>query len=122
MVIVALCVAALCLTLGFAAFSNTLTISSSATVTPEEADFKIVNEGKYTAYMTKDTLKKIFDVNSSLVCTPDEGTSAEMVQNICNNKGIEIIMDMYGTYDGSYFNFLSQFDYEMPDYIEIPVG
>lgn len=37
--IVALFIAALCLTVGFAAFSNTLTISSSATVTPNKEDF-----------------------------------------------------------------------------------
>ena len=45
MVIVSLCVAVLCLTLGFAAFSNTLTISSSATVTPDASDFKMVAYG-----------------------------------------------------------------------------
>lgn len=41
MAIVALCVSILGLTLGFAAFSNTLTISSSATVTPNSSDFKL---------------------------------------------------------------------------------
>ena len=53
--IVALCVSVLGLTLGFAAFSNTLTISSSATVTPESSDFKLVvygvpNLGEYDQY------------------------------------------------------------------------
>ena len=43
--IVALCVAVVGLTLGFAAFSNTLTISSSATVTPNESDFKLTVYG-----------------------------------------------------------------------------
>ena len=41
MAIVALCISVLGLTLGFAAFSNTLTISSSATVTPDSSDFKM---------------------------------------------------------------------------------
>lgn len=53
--IIALCVAVVGLTLGFAAFSNTLTISSSATVTPNESDFKLtvygideeINENNY---------------------------------------------------------------------------
>lgn len=40
--ILALCVSVVGLTLGFAAFSNTLTISSSATVSPDKEDFKIV--------------------------------------------------------------------------------
>ena len=39
--ILALCVSVVGLTLGFAAFSNTLTISSSATVKPDESDFNI---------------------------------------------------------------------------------
>ena len=39
--ILALCVSVVGLTLGFAAFSNTLTISSSATVKPDESDFDI---------------------------------------------------------------------------------
>ena len=39
--IAALCVSVLGLTLGFAAFSNSLTISSSANVSPEETDFNI---------------------------------------------------------------------------------
>ena len=39
--IVALTISVLGLTLGFAAFSNTLTISSSATVTPDASDFKM---------------------------------------------------------------------------------
>ena len=41
MAIVALCVSIVGLTLGFAAFSNTLTISSSATVSPDSSDFNI---------------------------------------------------------------------------------
>lgn len=54
--IVALVVAIIGMTLGFAAFSTTLSISSSATVTPNSEDFKIslygmndefVNEIKY---------------------------------------------------------------------------
>ena len=43
--ILALCVSVLGLTLGFAAFSNTLTISSSATVTPDSSDFKLTIYG-----------------------------------------------------------------------------
>ena len=39
--VVALVVAVLGLSLGFAAFSNTLTISSSATVSPDSGDFDI---------------------------------------------------------------------------------
>ena len=41
MVILALCVSVVGLAIGFAAFSNTLTISSSATVSPNASDFNI---------------------------------------------------------------------------------
>lgn len=43
--IIALCVAVVGITLGFAAFSNTLTISSSATVSPNSSDFKMTIYG-----------------------------------------------------------------------------
>lgn len=43
--IIALCVSILGLSLGFAAFSNTLTISSSATVSPDPSDFKLTLYG-----------------------------------------------------------------------------
>ena len=64
--IVALCISVLGLTLGFAAFSNTLTISSSATVSPDEADFKItvlgLNQG---AFKDGDSIGDvIFDLNN----------------------------------------------------------
>lgn len=39
--IIALCITVVGITLGFAAFSNTLTISSSATVSPNASDFKL---------------------------------------------------------------------------------
>lgn len=44
-IIIALCISVLGLTLGFAAFSNMLTISSSATVSPDRDDFKITIYG-----------------------------------------------------------------------------
>ena len=43
--ILALCLSVVGLTLGFAAFSNALTISSSAIVSPDESDFKLVLYG-----------------------------------------------------------------------------
>lgn len=45
LVIVALALTTMALTVGFAAFSTTLNISSNATVTPNEEDFKIVVYG-----------------------------------------------------------------------------
>ena len=48
--IIALTISVLGLTLGFAAFSNVLTISSSATVTPNESDFKLQLYGMPRTY------------------------------------------------------------------------
>ena len=48
--IIALTISVLGLTLGFAAFSNVLTISSSATVTPDASDFKIALYGLPKTY------------------------------------------------------------------------
>ena len=53
--IAALCISVVGLTLGFAAFSNVLTISSGATVSPDRSDFKLV------AYGIEDT--SVFDEN-----------------------------------------------------------
>ena len=49
-VILALCVSVIGLAIGFAAFSNTLTISSSATVAPDASDFKIKAYGLVDPY------------------------------------------------------------------------
>ena len=62
--IVALCISVLGLTLGFAAFSNTLTISSSATVSPDEADFKITVLGLNQSASTQNIEDVIFDVSN----------------------------------------------------------
>lgn len=53
-IILFLCVAVVSLAVGFSAFSNTLTISSSATVSPDESDFKIVIYGKAATDGTDD--------------------------------------------------------------------
>lgn len=68
--IVALIVSVLGLTLGFAAFSNTLTISSSATVKPNESDFDINIYGLDETEACNDihTLKSI---NSKDISAPD---------------------------------------------------
>ena len=54
--ILALCVSVVGLTLGFAAFSNTLTISSSVTVSPDSSDFKITIYGQ-----TENSDRDVFD-------------------------------------------------------------
>ena len=62
LVIVALALTTVALTLGFAAFSTTLNISSNATVTPDEADFKITIYG-----MKDEDAANIFSENMTFV-------------------------------------------------------
>ena len=65
--IIALCIAVVGITLGFAAFSNTLTISSSATVSPDKSDFKLEIYGisqDLSDLENSDALNIINDANS----------------------------------------------------------
>jgi hypothetical protein len=184
--IVALCVAVVGLTVGFAAFSNILTIQSSATVTPDKSDFKmtiygvedisefnvaqfspvtsttmsqpkliqnatatnasidnstltiknmdvnfikpydqtyyffkIVNEGKYTAYITRDMLNSIYNIQSSKTCTADVGTSEDMVQKACSD-GIEIYLGAGSSFDGEWWDSQNE-DSTYLEYFTIPV-
>lgn len=61
LIIVALALTLMVLTVGFAAFSETLNISSSATVTPNEEDFKITIYGFNSAEAALD-----FELNGTL--------------------------------------------------------
>lgn len=75
--IIALCVAVVGLTLGFAAFSNTLTISSSATVSPNASDFKITVLGLNEEAGNSDLEEEILDINNYITTAsyPRVGTS-----------------------------------------------
>ena len=74
--ILALCVSVVGLTLGFAAFSNTLTISSSATVKPDQKDFKIV------AYGIEDQSQEL----TSRLSDPELYTSSTISKPYTNNE------------------------------------
>ncbi len=144
LVIVAFVIAIASMSLGFAAFSSVLNISSSATVTPNSEDFNIVfsgsetdanvkalvpsitgsaiaenaivgddgisisaneiiftepgqkvtyytyahNIGKFDGYVNSVTFENVDGYDKNVVCIPDEGTSAELVQAAC--EGIQI--------------------------------
>ena len=186
--IIALTLSVLGLTLGFAAFSNTLTISSSATVTPDSGDFKlvfygvendknfdqtgdpmteitspvkseprtfgkvtattaiidnesltikninvaytepgdtvaynfkIVNEGKYTVYITKDDFKEFADSLANKTCVAKAGTTDSLVQEACKNIDTGVLSMEY-TDNGGQFD--SQYMETSSDYMELPVG
>lgn len=172
------------LTLGFAAFSNVLTISSSATVTPNSSDFKLViygaadannigdidktitsltesdpysdppretkkaiinnetltisnldvtfkepgdyfayyfkikNEGKYDAYITKSDFEKILNISNTKTCVAAAGTTETMVQDACEFIEVSANLYDYSTYGVINSESLLQSD----DYVKIPVG
>lgn len=99
--IVALCVGVVGLSLGFAAFSNTLTISSSATVTP-----------------SADTFKVVFDDAAGVKCTPagtanvvSQGTATATTITGINvafaNPGDSVTCEATIKNDGEYEAFLN---------------
>ena len=73
--ILALCISVLGLTLGFAAFSNTLTISSSATVSPDASDFKLVVYGLPNEYSG---VNSQYDIDSEVFSNVNSYTSTTM--------------------------------------------
>ena len=62
--------------------------------------FKVVNEGKYTAYIDKEevyTIKQTID--SEKQCIPAEGTTAEYVASAC--KDIDFVIEFNDTHSNS---------------------
>lgn len=62
--IVVLCIAVVGITLGFAAFSNTLTISSNATVSPNSSDFKMTIYGMSSLSALEKGIDNIYEVET----------------------------------------------------------
>ena len=88
--LIALSISVLGLTLGFAAFSNTLTISSSASVSPDSSDFKLVFYGvedatKFDEYGDFDT-----EVTSLVKSEPLVGGRATATTAVIDNEALTI--------------------------------
>ena len=84
---------------------------------------KIVNEGKYTAYITADEIYAIQEkINSEKQCVPADGTTAEYVASAC--KDMDFIVEIVHT-DGTSINSSIQLEDEKSmaiepnDYIEL---
>ena len=90
--ILALCVSVVGLTLGFAAFSNTLTISSSATVSPNESDFDINVYGmdEETACDNNRTLESFTSTDKSVPDCVSTAKSATISEIKDDGKSITI--------------------------------
>ena len=80
LVVLSLVVAIVTLTVGFAAFSNTLTISSSANVKPDQKDFKLVAYGveSWDGVSSSDLdFPEIYTSSTKSVADVSEGISGE---------------------------------------------
>ena len=90
LIIVALALTLMVLTVGFAAFSETLSISSSATVTPNEEDFKITIYGFNSSNAALDfemngTVNDA-DLSTTLSYPPSSGTSINGTTALIDNS------------------------------------
>ena len=125
--IMVLCISVVGLTLGFAAFSNMLTISSSATVSPNRSDFKLVAYGiddasifdedfvyygKYSwpELYTSDSISKAF-VRNLYLTSSVSGLDAKIESNVDSNGVTSISLsnlhaNITDPYDEVFYNFL----------------
>ena len=120
--IIALIISILGLTLGFAAFSNTLTISSSATVSPDESDFNI-NVYGYTS--DSGDIYSLESYGSSTLSKPmlHVGTESATDAKISDNGKSIIISDLSvqikAPGEGAEYNFLIKNEGEYDAYLNM---
>ena len=121
--IIALTISVVGLTLGFAAFSNTLTISSSATVSPDEADFDINVYG--LEIRTNDT--DVYDEESYKSTTTSapliDGNAKEKKPVKISNNGnsitiSDISVDLIKPGDSITYNFIIKNEGQYDAYID----
>lgn len=108
--ILALCVSVLGLSLGFAAFSNTLTISSSATVSPDSGDFDINVYGYSGGFGDLPANLELY--TSNVVGKPvpygndEKATDAKISDNGKSITISDLSAQFKEPYDGVYYYFL----------------
>ena len=113
--IVALCVAVIGLSVGFAAFSNRLTISSSANVTPDMNDFDV----NFSTVNTTETAGTVSGTPSNDLVTAEDATinnaDAPTITNLKANftaPGQSVTYSFYAHNAGEYIAYLKSVDYE----------
>lgn len=110
--IVALCVAIFGLTIGFAAFSNTLTISSSATVTPDSSSFNVDFSTSDSSVVTSAITPTTTGGASGSNATINNGDSSNdpVLENITANfsePGQTVKYDFFAYNSGEYDAYLN---------------
>ena len=108
--IVALCVAVFGLTVGFAAFSNTLTISSSATVSPESTSFNVDFSTSDSSVATSAVVPTTANGATATNATIDNSDVNPVIENISANftqPGQSVTYDFFAYNAGEYDAFLN---------------
>lgn len=114
--IIALCVAVIGLSVGFAAFSNNLTISSSATVSPKETDFD-VNFSTVNTTETPGTVTGVVSGTAEVTAedaTIDNSTEPKITGLKANftAPGQTVTYSFYAHNAGKYAAYLNNVTYE----------
>ena len=112
--IVALCVAVFGLTVGFAAFSNTLTISSSATVSPESTSFNVDFSTSDSSVATSAVVPTTANGATATNATIDNSDVNPVIENISANftqPGQSVTYDFFAYNAGEYDAFLNSVIY-----------
>lgn len=122
--IIALCITVVGITLGFAAFSNTLTISSSATVTPDSSDFD-VNIYSVPDWKGSDDFTDVSLYTSDSMGVPisytGEQTTATAASISNNGQSISISnisVNMKEPYDGASYVFMIKNEGQYDAYLD----
>lgn len=112
-VLVALLVAIVGMSLGFAAFSNTLSISSSATVTPNSDDFSVVFSGSATTANEFNSFNASINAGAELLSEPFEFNSGSFTGPTVNftSTGAEAEFTFYAHNIGEYDAYLNSISY-----------
>ena len=104
-IIVALIMAVISLSVGFAAFSSTLTISSSATVTPNSSDFKVIFSSSETSAATTAITPSVSGATASNATVT--GTKLSNISVAFTEPGQRADYAFYVRNDGQYDAYLN---------------
>lgn len=112
--IIALVVAVIGMSVGFAAFSNTLTISSGATVTPNKDDFKVVlsgDENDHTVNILKPNAGTHNATGEDAIIINENGVSSTELKAAFTAPGQVVSYDIYIHNIGSYASYLNKLEF-----------
>ena len=105
--IIALTIAICGTTLGFAAFSATLTISSSAEVTPNKEEFKIVTSASKTDPNVTEIVPVVKEGATATTATITNGNKISDIQVTFKKPGQSVIYNIFSHNTGKYVVYLN---------------